>query len=69
MEKRIIPVFATEAEEAQWWYDHREEIGADMLAAMREGRNGIGSLGRAKLRAAAEAEAEAKKSKTGSRAA
>jgi pyocin large subunit-like protein len=59
MEKRRIPVFQSEAEEAQWWYDHREEIGADLVAAMREGRNGIGTLGRAKLRAEAQAKAEA----------
>jgi ABC-type taurine transport system substrate-binding protein len=64
-----LPRFANEAEEAQWWYDHREEIGDELVAAIRSGQNGIGSLGRAKLRAAAEAEAEAKKAKTGSRAA
>ena len=50
METRIIPVFATEADEAQWWYDHRDEIAADMVAAVREGRNGIGTLGRARQR-------------------
>jgi hypothetical protein len=43
MEKRIIPAFQSEAEEAQWWYDHREEIGADMLAAVREGRTSLSS--------------------------
>lgn len=64
-----LPRFANEAEEAQWWYEHREEIGDELVAAIRSGQNGIGSLGRAKLRAAAEAEAEAKKAKTGSRAA
>lgn len=66
MENRIIPKFASEAEEAEWWYDHREEIAADMLAAVREGRNGIGTLGRAKLRAEAEAAAQsqAKPSRT-----
>ena len=63
-----LPRFANEAEEAQWWYEHREEIGDELVAAIRSGQNGIGSLGRAKLRAAA-AEAEAKKAKTGSRAA
>jgi ABC-type taurine transport system substrate-binding protein len=67
---RRIPVFATESEEADWWYEHREELGDELVAAIRSGQNGIGSLGRAKLRAAAaEAEAEAKKAKTGSRAA
>ncbi len=64
MEKRILPKFANEAEEAQWWYDHRDEIGADLVAAMRQGRNGIGTLGRAKLRAAAQAEAEAQAATT-----
>ncbi len=43
MEKRIIPAFETEAEEAQWWFDHREEIGADILAAVREGRTSLSS--------------------------
>jgi hypothetical protein len=38
MESRIIPKFANEAEEAKWWYDHREEIADDILAASREGR-------------------------------
>jgi len=64
-----LPRFANKAEEAHWWYEHREEIGDELVAAIRSGQNGIGSLGRAKLRAAAEAEAEAKKAKTGSRAA
>jgi hypothetical protein len=59
MKTRIIPKFASEAEEAQWWYDHREETAADLIAAVREGRNGIGTLGRAKLRAEAQAKAEA----------
>ena len=63
-----LPRFANEAEEAQWWYEHREETGRALLEAVQSGQNGIGSLGRAKLRAAA-AEAEAKKAKTGSRAA
>jgi hypothetical protein len=69
MEKRRIPVFQSEAEEAQWWYDHRDEIAADLVAAMHEGRNGIGTLGRAKLRAEAAAKAEAEKALSTSRAA
>jgi hypothetical protein len=69
MEKIIIPQFASEAEEAQWWFDHREEIGADMIAAVREGRNGIGTLGRAKLRAEAESKAQAASQTSTSRAA
>ncbi len=69
MKKRIIPKFASEAEEAQWWYDHREETAADLIAAVREGRNGIGTLGRAKLRAEAQAKAEAKEAAAHSQAA
>ena len=48
MPKRIIPAFSSEAEEAQWWFDHRAETSADLLAAVQEGRSGMGSLGRAK---------------------
>jgi hypothetical protein len=59
MEKRIIPKFATEAEEADWWFDHREETARAMVEAFQQGRNGIGTLGRARLRAEAQAEAEA----------
>jgi hypothetical protein len=69
MKTRIIPNFATEAEEAQWWYDHRAETAADLVAAVREGRNGIGTLGRAKLRAEAAAKAEAEQAASTSRAA
>jgi len=38
MEKRIIPKFATETEEANWWYDNREELDNDFLQALKEGR-------------------------------
>jgi predicted DNA binding CopG/RHH family protein len=38
MEKRIIPKFATEAEEAQWWFDNREELDKDFAQAFAEGR-------------------------------
>jgi predicted DNA binding CopG/RHH family protein len=38
MEERVIPKFSTEAEEAQWWYDNREEIGKDFAKAFAEGR-------------------------------
>lgn len=33
-----IPKFATEAEEAQWWYDNREKVGEEFLKAAKEGR-------------------------------
>jgi hypothetical protein len=38
MEKRIIPKFASEIEEANWWYDNREELDNDFLKAIAEGR-------------------------------
>jgi hypothetical protein len=69
MNKRIIPKFESEADEAQWWYDHREETARDLVAASQQGRNGIGTLGRAKLREEAEARAQAEQTATTSRAA
>jgi hypothetical protein len=53
MEKRRLPRFENEAEEAQWWYDHRDEVADDMIQAMREGRTGPGVVARLreKLRA------------------
>ena len=48
MEKRRLPHFKDEAEEAKWWYDHRDEVAGDMIKAMREGRTGPGVV--AKLR-------------------
>ncbi len=37
-DKIAVPKFATEQEEADWWYDHREEHGEIMVKAIREGR-------------------------------
>jgi len=42
-----MPRFANEAEEAQWWFDHREELSLDFAAAVKNGTLGEGSLGRA----------------------
>ena len=53
MEPRKIPVFATEAEEAQWWYDHREELAQDFVDAAKAGRLGEGSKARFARRMAA----------------
>jgi predicted DNA binding CopG/RHH family protein len=39
-----IPTFATEAEEADWWLEHREQVEADLREAMTEGRTGRGTL-------------------------
>lgn len=38
MEKRIIPKFESEAEEAKWWFDNREELDQDFTQAFAEGR-------------------------------
>jgi predicted DNA binding CopG/RHH family protein len=38
MEKRIIPKFESEAEEAKWWFDNREELDKDFAQAFAEGR-------------------------------
>jgi predicted DNA binding CopG/RHH family protein len=35
--KRIIPTFATEAEEAEWWFKNRDIHGKELLAAMKSG--------------------------------
>ncbi len=54
MADRKIPKFESEAEEAKWWFDHRAEVGADLVAASRRGVVGEGSLARSerKLREA-----------------
>ena len=35
--KRIVPKFATEAEEAEWWYKNRNVHGKQLLAAVKTG--------------------------------
>lgn len=35
--KRIVPTFATEAEEAEWWYKNRNVHGKQLLAAVKSG--------------------------------
>ena len=40
-----IPKFQSEAEEAQWWFDHREETGVWQEQAAKEGRTtGLGEV-------------------------
>ncbi len=46
MSEHKLPHFESEAEEAQWWFDHREEIGQDIVKAARRGTLGEGSLAR-----------------------
>ncbi|HEY1945787.1 MAG TPA: hypothetical protein VGG97_02180 [Bryobacteraceae bacterium] len=35
--KRVVPAFATEAEEAEWWYKNRDVHGKQLLAAVKSG--------------------------------
>lgn len=35
--KRTMPTFATEAEEAAWWYENRKLHGAQFVAAVKSG--------------------------------
>src|SRR5262249_49934592 len=35
---RAITSFASEAEEAKWWFDHRREHGKQLLAAVKQAR-------------------------------
>lgn len=44
--KRILPAFRSEAEEAEWWYEHREELAEDFTEAVRTGQLGEGTRGR-----------------------
>jgi predicted DNA binding CopG/RHH family protein len=37
IEKRILPDFASEAEEAKWWFDHQAEILGDFERAAENG--------------------------------
>lgn len=34
----VVPKFATEAEEAEWWYRNRERHGKQFLAAVKSGQ-------------------------------
>jgi predicted DNA binding CopG/RHH family protein len=34
---RVVPSFATEAEEAEWWYKNREFHGRQLVAAVKSG--------------------------------
>src|SRR6266853_1720146 len=45
--KRVIPAFATEAEEAAWWFKNRNMHGRQLLAAVKNGE--VQVLTRAKL--------------------
>ena len=36
-ERPKVPKFATEAEEARWWDDHKEMVEDELIAALRDG--------------------------------
>ena len=41
-----VPAFASEAEEAKWWYDNRDLISEEFQKAAKEGRLGRGGVRR-----------------------
>ncbi len=46
MEKRILPDFKSEAEEAKWWFDNQDELDKEFAQAAAEGRLGRGTAAR-----------------------
>jgi predicted DNA binding CopG/RHH family protein len=46
MEKRVLPDFKSEAEEAKWWFDNQDELDKDFAQAAAEGRLGRGTAAR-----------------------
>ena len=36
-QKRVIPAFKTEAEEAEWWYKNRVQLDKDLVDAAKRG--------------------------------
>ncbi len=52
-QKLEIPKFATEKEEARWWFDNREAVSDEFELAAKEGRVGVGTAVRRATAAAA----------------
>ncbi len=48
IEKRILPDFQSEAEEAKWWFDHQDEILGDFERAAEDGTLLRGAAARVK---------------------
>jgi predicted DNA binding CopG/RHH family protein len=46
MEKRVLPEFKSEAEEAKWWFENQDELDKDFAEAGAEGRLGRGTVAR-----------------------
>src|SRR5258706_13535888 len=57
--KRAIPVFDSEAEEGQWWYQNRNEHGEQLLAAVKSGEAQVLTKEKLKARIAASRKAPA----------
>jgi hypothetical protein len=45
-QKLQVPKFASEADEARWWFEHREDVADEFELAEREGRLGRGTVSR-----------------------
>jgi predicted DNA binding CopG/RHH family protein len=37
-QKRVIPVFKSESEEARWWYNNRARLDKDLVEAAKNGK-------------------------------
>jgi predicted DNA binding CopG/RHH family protein len=46
MEKLVRPEFASEAEEAKWWFDNQDSLDREFAQAAEEGRLGVGTAAR-----------------------
>jgi predicted DNA binding CopG/RHH family protein len=46
MEKRVLPEFKSEAEEAKWWFKNQDELDKDFAQAAAEGLLGRGTVAR-----------------------
>jgi hypothetical protein len=44
--RRVLPKFADESEEAKWWFEHSDELDADFLAAAADGTLRRGTIAR-----------------------
>ncbi|MBI3895648.1 MAG: hypothetical protein HY313_06925 [Acidobacteria bacterium] len=38
IKKRIVPAFATEAQEAEWWYENRKKLDKDLIEGAGSGQ-------------------------------
>jgi hypothetical protein len=55
-QKRVIPAFKSESEEAAWWYKNRASLDKDFLDAAKDG--GLQRLDPATLKARLEAKVD-----------